>query len=174
MGRLKLVKDPKKYTKISTSTDGVTVVCRQLISCTSTFSCCYCCVFVCVCVKVVSALTENLGYHKVSVFSPYWMINKTGLDIDYLVSWRERESRKVTHRLFLLQVDGKAIKHPSNKSLVLLSTSNPKNDVRDSFSLCDYNLDWSVVVVTGTAPSCDPSWKVHWLDLQILLEWCGD
>ena len=38
------------------------------------------------CVQVLSVLTEDYGYHKVSLFSPYWMINKTGLDIDYLVS----------------------------------------------------------------------------------------
>ena len=38
-------------------------------------------------------LTESCGYHKMSLFSPYWMINKTGLDIDYLVE-RGRERGK--------------------------------------------------------------------------------
>ena len=39
---------------------------------------------------MVSVLTEDFGYHKVSIFSPYWMLNKSGLDIDYLVRERER------------------------------------------------------------------------------------
>ena len=41
--------------------------------------------------QVLNALTEDFGYHKVSIFSPYWMINKTGRGIEYLVSRGMRE-----------------------------------------------------------------------------------
>ena len=88
------------------------------------------------CVQVLNVLTEDFGYHKVSIFSPYWMINKTGRDIEYLVSLKREEEeggrreRSGVMGLSSLQVDGKAIKHPSSKSLILLSTSNPKNNVR--------------------------------------------
>ena len=44
-----------------------------------------------VCVQVLNVLTDDLGYHKVSIFSPYWMTNKTGRDIEYLVSLKREE-----------------------------------------------------------------------------------
>ena len=60
-----------------------------------------------VCVQVLNVLTDDLGYHKVSIFSPYWMTNKTGRDIEYLVSLkrdreaRERRWRRMYRALFL-------------------------------------------------------------------------
>ncbi|CAI8053010.1 Vacuolar protein sorting-associated protein 13A (Fragment) [Geodia barretti] len=89
-----------------------------------------------VCVQVLNVLTDDLGYHKVSIFSPYWMTNKTGRDIEYLV-------------------DGKAIKHPSSKSLILLSTSNPKNNIQirtrtNAGKLTDWTLKFSLNAV-GTS-----------------------
>ena len=29
--------------------------------------------------------TEDLDYHKLAIFSPFWMINKTGLTLEYKV-----------------------------------------------------------------------------------------
>ena len=36
--------------------------------------------------QALEVLHENLGYHRLNIYCPYWMVNKTGLTLQYKVS----------------------------------------------------------------------------------------
>ena len=38
-----------------------------------------------ICPQEVNVYTERMGYEKFSVYCPYWMVNKTGLTLEYKV-----------------------------------------------------------------------------------------
>jgi len=98
-GKFKLSKKPPEYSNFAVSASGNIVD--------------------------LSVHTEDLAYMKVDIFSPFWMINKTGLTLEY------KEGSKIT-------------RHPPKKTIQLLSTSNSKFKIQlGAFTAHGSHTDWT-------------------------------
>ena len=80
-GKFKLLSKPPEYSNFAISASGVIVV--SVFACVSATW-----VFMQLIIHWFQDLgvhTEDLGYLKMGIFSPFWMINKTGLTLEYKV-----------------------------------------------------------------------------------------
>ena len=80
--------------------------------------------------QLLSLHSEDLGYLKVSLYCAFWMINKTGLTLEYKVQWFLGNHLTPVHAWYcILQEGSKVTKHPHTQDTVLLSTTNKKSKV---------------------------------------------
>lgn len=117
-GKFKLSKKPPEYSNFAVSASGNIVVSAynakielqlyslkielQLLLCSQ----------LCTDHQDLSVHTEDLAYMKVDIFSPFWMINKTGLTLEYKVLLPRVRGRMA---LLLLRIYNSKVTHSQNK-----------------------------------------------------------